>query len=158
MSQINLLINQPSWQTVSQDSFLITLLVNKWSASLSNRQSLQFPHQSACQVAVIGQLSNHSAGQQVISQLVKQSVIRQLSNHTAGQQVIRQLVKQSVKTVTSSISWSTSDQITCYAVSSDSYLVTQLVNKWSASLPYSRSWEWSNHSTGRQVGSESVSQ
>ena len=53
ISQINLLVNQPSWQTVSQDSFLITLLVNKWSASLSNRQSRQ--------------LCNNSAGQQVIN-------------------------------------------------------------------------------------------
>ena len=53
ISQSNLLVNQPSWQTVSQDSFLIILLVNKWSASVSNRQSRQ--------------LCNNSAGQQMIN-------------------------------------------------------------------------------------------
>ena len=49
---------QPAILTNSQDSFLITLLVNKWSTSLSNRHSIQ--------------LSYHSAGQQLISQLVSQ--------------------------------------------------------------------------------------
>ena len=44
---------QPAILTNSQDSFLITLLVNKWSASLSNRQSRQ--------------LCNNSAGQQMIN-------------------------------------------------------------------------------------------
>ena len=45
--------NQPTCKKVSQNSHVITQLVNKWSASLSNSQSRQ--------------LSYNSAGQQVIS-------------------------------------------------------------------------------------------
>ena len=55
------------------------------------------------------QLSNHSAGQRVISQFVKQSAktvilsldsqSRDLSNHPTGQQVGSRIVIQSVKTV-----------------------------------------------------------
>ena len=96
--------NQSSCQRVSQDSYLITLLVNTWSATL---------HIVAC----------HRVSQD--SYLI-------LSNHSAGQRVISQFVKQSVKTVT------------CY-------LITQLVNKWSASLSNSQSRQLSNNSAKQPV-------
>ena len=119
--------------------YVVTQLANKWSASLSYSQSRQ--------------LSNNSAGQQVISQLIlSNNQWRQLSKYSAAQQVIIQFVKQTVKTVIQSLSWSTSDQLACQTVSQDSYLITlNLVNKWSASLSSSQSGQLSNNSAGQQV-------
>ena len=55
-----------------------------------------------------------------------------------------QLAEKSVKIVIQLLSWSTSDQPVCQTVSQGSYLITQLVNKWSTSLLNSQSRQLSN--------------
>ena len=165
--------NQSSCQTVSQDSYLITLLVNTWSATLH----IVACHRVSQDSYLI--LSNHSAGQRVISQFVKQSVktvtcylITQLVNKwsaslsnsqdsylitqpAASNQPVCHTVTQDSYPMT--LSWSTSDELACQTVSQDSYMyvITQLVNKWSASY-YSQSRQLSNNSAGQQVISQFV--
>ena len=158
--------NQSSCQTVSQDSYLITLLVNTWSATLH----IVACHRVSQDSYLI--LSNHSAGQREISQFVKQSVktvtcylISQLVNKTSDQPVcqtvsqdsylITLLVNKWSASLSNSqsrqlsifepLSWSTTHQLVCQTVSLDSYLITQLVNKASASLSNSHSRQLSNH-------------
>ena len=132
--------NQSSCQTVSQDSYLITLLVNTWSATL---------HIVAC----------HRVSQD--SYLI-------LSNHSAGQREISQFVKQSVKTVTcyliSQLVNKTSDQPVCQTVSQDSYLITQPNSqslrksaRQSASPSISQSVGWTTTTVCKLFG-QSVSQ
>ena len=142
--------NQSSCQTVSQDSYLITLLVNTWSATLH----IVTCHRVSQDSYLI--LSNHSAGQREISQFVKQSVktvtcylISQLVNKTSDQPVC-QTVSQDSYLITQPAA---SNQPVCHTVTQDSYPITQLVNKWWASLSNSqpRQLHVCSHSAGQQV-------
>ena len=155
ISQINLLVNQSSWQTVSQDSNLITLLVNEWSASLSNSQSRQLSYpltvsQESCLIiqlvdkkAVVfsysqsKQLSNHSAGQQVVShRSVNQLMtighsVYQLDSQSLSRWVSH-YVNQSVKSL---VNRSVSKQVSQSVTESVSQHVSLLVSQWSSWSP-----------------------
>ena len=162
--------NQSSSQTVSQDSYLITLLVNTWSATLHIVAS----HRVSQDSYLI--LSNHSAGQRVISQFVKQSVktviCYLITQPAASNQPVCHTVTQDSYPITQLVNkwWASlsnsqprqlhvcnhsagqqNDQLACHTVSQDSYLTTLLVNKWSASLSNNQWRQLSKYSAGQQV-------
>ena len=107
----------PLWNYICEAQFNNLLKPHSGTSDQSN----QFPSQPVILTnSQSRQLSNHSAGQRVISQFVKQPVktvivsldsqSRELSNHSTGRRVGSRIVIQSVKTVIWSLGWPTSSQ------------------------------------------------